>query len=101
VTIFLRFTLSTKLVKLCGVPLLEVRALVWVASPRTLFRVDLSLSNADIDLVFLKLKPNIKTGLSKIVCEYSPRVTGIDSERMVFMQRPESLVLDVDSEIVL
>jgi hypothetical protein len=54
VTALLRLTFSTKLVKLCGVPLFRLRTVVW-ASPRTFFRFDLSSSNADIDFVLLKL----------------------------------------------
>jgi hypothetical protein len=52
---FLRLTLSTKLAKLCVAPPFEIRMVV-KASLLTLFRFDLSSSNADIDFVFLKLK---------------------------------------------
>ena len=54
----LRLTLSTKLVKLCGVPLFR---LCTVASLWTFFRFDLSSSNADIDFVLLKLNHRINS----------------------------------------
>jgi hypothetical protein len=65
------------------------------------FRFDLSSSNADIDFVFLKLKHLINSGLPDVIRNYSLRVTGIDGEHMVLVQRAETLVLDVDGEIVL
>ena len=55
VTALLRLTLSTKLVRLCGVSLFALSVVVR-ASPRVFFRFDLSSSNADIDFVPLKLK---------------------------------------------
>ncbi len=65
------------------------------------FRFDLSSSNADIDFVLLKLKHHIISSLLNIISNYSLRITRIDSEHMVLVQRPESLVFDVDSEIIL
>lgn len=65
------------------------------------FRFDLSSSNADIDFVLLKLKHHINSGLPNVMSSYSLRVTRIDGEHMVLVQRPESLVLDVDSETIL
>lgn len=100
VTALLRLTLSTKLVKLCGVSLFRLRDVVY-ASLRMFFRFDLSSSNADIDFVFLKLKHLINSGLPDVIRNYSLRVTGIDGEHMVLVQRAETLVLDVDGEIVL
>jgi hypothetical protein len=96
----LRLTLSTKLVKLCGVPLFKLCTVVW-ASLWTFFRFDLSSSNADIDFVLLKLKHRINSGHLDVIHCYSPRVTRIDSENMVLVQRRETLVLDIDGEIVL
>ena len=66
------------------------------------FRFDLCSSNADIDFVLLKLKHiNSNPGLLDVIISYSLRVTGINSEHMILVQRPETLVLDVDSEIIL
>ncbi len=101
VTALLRLTLSTKLVKLCGVSFFVLCAVVW-ASPRMFFRFDLCSSNADIDFVLLKLKHiNSNPGLLDVIISYSLRVTEINSEHMILVQRPETLVLDVDSEIIL
>jgi hypothetical protein len=101
VTALLRLTLSTKLVKLCGVSLF-VLGVVARALLRVFFRFDLSSSNADIDFVLLKLKHHINYfSLPNVVSSYSLRVTGIDGEHMVLVQRPESVVLDVDSEVIL
>jgi hypothetical protein len=100
VTALLRLTLSTKLVKFCGVPLVGLRKVVW-ASLRMFFRFDLSSSNADIDFVLLKLKHHINPGLPNVIHKYSLRITRIDGEYMVLVQRPETLVLDIDGEIVL
>jgi hypothetical protein len=80
----LRLTLSTKLVKLCGVslfaPIVVVRA-----SPRMFFRFDLSSSNADIDFVLLKLKHHINSGVPNVISSYSLRVTRIDGEHVVLV----------------
>jgi hypothetical protein len=100
VTALLRLTLSTKLVKLCGVSFF-VLSVVVRASPRMFFRFDLSSSNADIDFVLLKLKHRINSSLPNVMNSYSLRVTRIDGEHMVLVQRRESLVLDVDIEIIL
>lgn len=100
VTALLRLTLSTKLVKLCGVSLFAL-GIVVRASPPMFFRFDLSSSNADIDFVLLKLKHHVKFSPPNVINNYSLRVTGIDGEHMVLMQGLESLVLDVDSEVIL
>jgi hypothetical protein len=99
-TALLRLTLSTKLVKLCGVSFF-VLSVVVRASPRMFFRFDLSSSNADIDFVLLKLKHRINSSLPNVINSYSLRVTRIDGEHMVLVQRRESLVLDVDIEIIM
>jgi hypothetical protein len=100
VTTLLRLTLSTKLVKLCGVPLFRLRIVVW-ASLRVSFRFDLSSSNADIDFVFLKLKHHINSDLPDVIHSHSLRVTRVDGKHMVLVQRSETLILDIDGEIVL
>lgn len=66
-----------------------------------LFRFDLSSSKADIDFVLLKLRHHINSTCADFIASYSLRVTRINGEYMVLVQRLESLVLDVDSEIVL
>jgi hypothetical protein len=65
------------------------------------FRFDLSSSNADIDFVLLKLKCHVNFSPPNVINNYSLRVTRIDGEHMVLMQGLESLVLDVDSEVIL
>jgi hypothetical protein len=100
VTALLRLILSTRLVKLCGVSFFAL-SIVVRASPRMFFRFDLSSSNADIDFVLLKLKHHINSSLLDVISRYSLRVTRIDGEHMVLVQCPESLVLDVDREIIL
>lgn len=100
VTALLRLTLSTKLVKLCGVPLFRPRIVVW-ASLRMFFRFDLSSSNADIDFVLLKLEQHINPSHHDVIHSYSLRITRIDGEHMILVQRFETLILDIDGEIIL
>ena len=100
VTTLLRSTLLTKLVKFCVVSLFVLSTVVR-PSPGMFFRFDLSSSKADIDFVLLKLRHHISSTRPDFIASYSLRVTRIDGEHMVLVQRPESLVLDVDSKIIL
>ena len=84
VTALLRLTLSTKLVKVCGVSLFALSVVVR-ASPRMFFRFDLSSSNADIDFVLLKLEHHINSSLPNVIRSYSLRVTRVDGEHMVLV----------------